>query len=230
MSTLAATIGRGTNGARPAAAEAGRLYYDTTNSQLQRDNGSSWDSVGETSAGNVAADAIWDAAGDLAQGTGANTAAKLSAGLAGQVLKSAGAAAANLWAYPPGYEFGYAEITADITTTSDTAVDATGLSVTFTAAGETVIVEYFCSEVYNSVVGKRTSLQLQDTTGAADIQLVLTSAIVASQGTGVFMRRKVTATTGSQQYKVQWKRVDAAGTSTMRCSSTARAYIRVTKA
>lgn len=45
MSALSTVIGRGTNGARPAAGNTGRLYYDTTNSQLQRDNGSSWDSV-----------------------------------------------------------------------------------------------------------------------------------------------------------------------------------------
>lgn len=49
-------------------------------------------------AGAVATDAIWDAAGDLVQGTGANTAAKLGAGTAGQVLTSGGAAAANVWA------------------------------------------------------------------------------------------------------------------------------------
>jgi hypothetical protein len=54
----------------------------------------------ETPAGGgaMATDALWDAAGDLAQGTGANTGAKLSAGTAGYVLTSQGAAAANVWA------------------------------------------------------------------------------------------------------------------------------------
>jgi hypothetical protein len=37
-------------------------------------------------SGNVATDAIWDAAGDLAVGSGANTAARLAAGAAGGVL------------------------------------------------------------------------------------------------------------------------------------------------
>jgi hypothetical protein len=50
---------------------------------------------------SVATDTIWDAAGDLVQGTGADTAAKLSAGTAGQVLTSAGAAAANAWGPGP---------------------------------------------------------------------------------------------------------------------------------
>jgi hypothetical protein len=50
--------------------------------------------------GAVATDAIWDAAGDLVQGSGANTAAKLSAGTAGKVLTSNGAAAALTWETP----------------------------------------------------------------------------------------------------------------------------------
>jgi len=73
------------------------------------DTGAAWivDSTGTatavtTAAGAVATDAIWDAAGDLVQGTGANTAAKLSAGTAGKVLTSNGAAAALTWETPSG--------------------------------------------------------------------------------------------------------------------------------
>jgi hypothetical protein len=43
MTTLGTVIGRGASGSRPAAGTAGQLYYDTTNSKLQRDNGSTWD-------------------------------------------------------------------------------------------------------------------------------------------------------------------------------------------
>ena len=45
MSTLASVVIRDTLANRPAAGIAGRLFYDTTNSQLQRDNGSSWDAI-----------------------------------------------------------------------------------------------------------------------------------------------------------------------------------------
>lgn len=48
--------------------------------------------------GSVATDAIWDAAGDLAVGTGANTAAKLGIGSTGQVLTVAAGTAS--WATP----------------------------------------------------------------------------------------------------------------------------------
>lgn len=44
-------------------------------------------------SGSVATDAIWDTAGDLAVGTGANTAAKLAIGTNGQVLTSNGTTA-----------------------------------------------------------------------------------------------------------------------------------------
>ena len=54
------------------------------------------------SGGDVATDAIWNAAGDLVQGTGANTAARLAIGTAGQYLKvNAGATAAE-WAAVAG--------------------------------------------------------------------------------------------------------------------------------
>ena len=53
-------------------------------------------------ANPLATDSLWDAAGDLVQGTGANTSAKLSAGTAGKVLTSNGAAAALTWETPSG--------------------------------------------------------------------------------------------------------------------------------
>jgi hypothetical protein len=53
-----------------------------------------------TAAGDVATDAIWDAAGDLAVGSGANTAAKLSKGTALQVLRVNAGATTLEWADP----------------------------------------------------------------------------------------------------------------------------------
>lgn len=49
-------------------------------------------------SGSVATDAIWDAAGDLAVGSGADTAARLAIGAAGLLLKSNGTTAT--WALP----------------------------------------------------------------------------------------------------------------------------------
>jgi hypothetical protein len=57
MTTLASVILRDTLANRPAAGIAGRMFFDTTNSQLQRDNGSSWDSIeGSTGSGVTASE------------------------------------------------------------------------------------------------------------------------------------------------------------------------------
>jgi hypothetical protein len=58
---------------------------------------------GGAGGGSVATDAIWDAGGDLVQGTGANTAARLALGAAGTVLRSTGSAAA--WGAPIGTDY-----------------------------------------------------------------------------------------------------------------------------
>lgn len=85
--------------------------------------------AGET----LATSTLWDAAGDLVQGTGADTAAKLSAGAAGTVLTANGAAAALTWGskFPT---FDYAEVATDESTTSGSFTDlaTTGPAVTIT--------------------------------------------------------------------------------------------------
>lgn len=44
---------RDTAANRPAAGKPGRLFYDTTNSKLQRDNGSDWDDCEPTASGDA---------------------------------------------------------------------------------------------------------------------------------------------------------------------------------
>jgi hypothetical protein len=55
VARLRDAIQRGTNAARPAATavDVGTLYYDTTNSTLARSNGTSWESVAESSSGGT---------------------------------------------------------------------------------------------------------------------------------------------------------------------------------
>jgi hypothetical protein len=55
-----------------------------------------------SSSSGVATDTIWDAAGDLVQGTGSNTAARLALGTAGQVLKVNAGATAVEWGASAG--------------------------------------------------------------------------------------------------------------------------------
>jgi hypothetical protein len=61
------------------------------------------DHVHAGGAGDVATDTIWDAKGDLAVGTGANAAAKLTVGADGRYLKAAsGEATGLIWDSPAG--------------------------------------------------------------------------------------------------------------------------------
>jgi hypothetical protein len=79
--------------------------------------------------GNVATDAIWDAAGDLAVGSGADTAAKLTKGADGQVLTVDPTTHLLIWATPAGGALttkgdilGYSTAAARIPVGSDTQV------------------------------------------------------------------------------------------------------------
>jgi hypothetical protein len=80
-------------GAEPDPSDLGNgiIYFDQTEGKFKvSENGDAYEDLvgagGGGGSGDVATDAIWDAKGDLAVGTGANTAAKLSAGTNGHVL------------------------------------------------------------------------------------------------------------------------------------------------
>lgn len=94
MALLSAIILRDTLANRPSAGTAGRLFYDTTNSILYRDNGSSWDSV-EGAAGMTNP---MTTAGDIIKGGASGAPARLAIGSSGDVLTVSGGAPA--WAAP----------------------------------------------------------------------------------------------------------------------------------
>ena len=91
---------------------AARLAIGTANQQLRVNAGATaLEYFTPTTPTTVANDAIWDAKGDLAVGTGANTAAKLTVGTDGQALYAdAGAASGLRWGT---LEISPATITAD---------------------------------------------------------------------------------------------------------------------
>lgn len=104
-----------------------------------------WDTASSThvyvsASGSVAADTIWDAPGDLAVGSGANTAAKLSIGATnGMALRRVSGAVA--WDLPPGHEFDYAEKTTDTSITATTAPANTIVTANAVAYnGSTIII------------------------------------------------------------------------------------------
>lgn len=143
------------------------------------------------SSGAVATDALWDAKGDLAGGTGANTASKLTVGTNGMVLVAASGETTGMkWAWPPGHEFDYVQGTSNVTV-SGTAETSAGSTLvltgnSFTADGEAVILEYFCPAaasgdtaghdirvaVFESTtfLGRLSIVQAAATSGSADVR------------------------------------------------------------
>ena len=215
----------------PAATDVVTLF--------SRDGGTTWFGFmqgGGGSSGSVATDTIWDAAGDLVQGTGANTAAKLTLGAAGTVVRSTGSA--NAYAFPPGYEFDYVAKTSStsITGTNEAGANTivTGTSVAYD--GSTVVmVEFFCPNV--TVAGTNLAyvvvLLYEDSTllGQWGIVRNMTGASTASF-TPVKLGLRRTPSNASHQYVV--KAYTSTGTSTVEggtggTGAYVAAYVRVTK-
>lgn len=99
MASPAVLYQAGDHASRPANGSGCVLYSCTDHDLVYRDDGTSWTTfmtlIGG-SGGDIATDTIWDAAGDLAVGSGANTAAKLTIGAAGgHVARVNGAVAWN---------------------------------------------------------------------------------------------------------------------------------------
>lgn len=126
-----------------ASGTPARLAVGTEGQVLSVSSGSvAWaDAAG---GGDVSADAIWDAAGDLVVGTGANTAARLALGTSSYALISNGSTVA--YKRPPGWEFDYVEKTTDtnVTATTEASGDTVITSNATTFDGEPVIAEFFC--------------------------------------------------------------------------------------
>ncbi len=76
----------------------GKLCQDTDDGKLYKGTGAAVVEVG--AAGAIATDTIWDAAGDMVQGTGANTAGKTAIGTAGQAWIVNAGATAGEWGLP----------------------------------------------------------------------------------------------------------------------------------
>lgn len=134
-------------GSAPSSPSAGNqaVYIDSADHKLKRKNSSGTVTVIEAAAGAVSSDTLWDAKGDLAAGTGADTAAKLTVGSNGQIIRADSAQSTGLrWSNHSLPTI--ARLTSgDVTISATTAVAASSVSgladLTLAAAsGDTLLI------------------------------------------------------------------------------------------
>lgn len=193
--------------------------------------------TGVGGSGDVATDAIWDAAGDLAVGSGANTAAKLSIGATnGMALQRVSGAVA--WALPPGYEYDYAQITSNVTVTSTTEGSADTVVSSSAVAYDgstTVFIEFYAPLVdpATDAAGRALLLVLYD--GASNLGRMGYAQNEVSGQHGyqtMYAKRRLTPSAATHTYHV--KAFVTAGTGTVFAGDGAAthympAFIRITR-
>lgn len=161
-----------------------------------------------TAGGSVATDAIWDAAGDLAVGSGANTAAKLTMGSALQNLRVNAGATGLEWAAPAGggggQELGYAELSADFSTASTSLVDVTGFAVTVTIGSRPVRIDVFVPRMDETASNAQAVLEIYDNTAGARVKAGAVWMHADGNGSGgVLVSARHAPAAGSRTYKVR---------------------------
>lgn len=176
--------------------------------------------------GNVATDTIWDAAGDLAVGSGANTAAKLTKGSNGNILTvtagvvgwAAGAGASALQSARYVRSAGNYTITgAGSTTFAD--VDGTNLSFTITTgARRCLIVVQAVGYVNNAAgaIGLDIDLDGARLGGATGGLCFMAQHATASEQLNLsFPYVTDTLSAASHTFKLQWLQANTAHTATL---------------
>lgn len=164
------------------------------------------------STGSVATDAIWDAKGDLALGTGANTAGRLAAGANGTVpVYASGESTGMKPAFPPGHEFDYAEGTSAVNISTNTRASATSIlaSNSVTYDGSTVVyVEFYCDVAYTAADTAEVDITLYLWEDSSDLGIIAdvrkpSSPSSTRGGTPIMVRRKLTPSAGAHTYTIK---------------------------
>ncbi len=176
---------------------------------------------------------------DLAAGTGANTGAKLTASANGQVPTYDSSQSQGLKvAYPPGYEFDYAERTSgalSVTNVTEGAADTfvSGNAVTYD--GSTIVmIECFCPAARPDITAAGRNIKFVLYDGGSSIGILGTNAAAAaaSDPKPVLLRRRLTPSNAAHTY--HFKAFVSAGTGNMDAGAGGSGnnmpgYIRITR-
>jgi hypothetical protein len=154
-------------------------------------------------SGDVATDPIWDAAGDLAVGSGANTAARLAIGATnGMALQRVSGAVA--WSLPPGYEFDYVPKTTNTTLSATSAATAntivTGNAVTYDGSTAIEIV-FSCPTTDRSGGATLIALWLYD--GSSEVGSLYYSVAATTARVGIYASYRLTPSAAAHTYSIR---------------------------
>lgn len=157
----------------------------------------------------VATDPIWDAAGDLAVGTGANTAGRLAIGAAGKVPESNGTTL--VYDYPPGYEYNYVQITAaaNITATTEATANTVATATATAFDGSTIVlIEFYCPWARPDITARTLNIYLYDDTGGGAASIGRVAALIQegsvnNQFTPVYTAYRVTPSNATHTYSIR---------------------------
>lgn len=168
----------------------------------------------------IATDAIWDAKGDSVWGTGADAATKLSAGSNGQVVVFDSAQTPGVKvAYPPGYEFGYTEITSGVTITSTTETSGTAVvsSGAITYPAIPIVIEFFAPLIGITAATDTLILTLWDsTTMIGRLARLESAAGTTTLRVPCYAAYRLTPSAASHTYRVEgYKAASGGGTFTV---------------
>lgn len=156
---------------------------------------------------------------------------------AGQV-PVASSASAGAWAYPPGFEINYTQITsnANVTDTSEATATALISPAAITFDGTAVLVEFFCASVLTDTAAAGDQLIISLFEGSTQITrlAVLNSLVTSQHREPVVGRYRFTPTAAAHTYKVTAFTTSTTGTPTLAAGSGGTAgmppaFIRFTK-
>lgn len=102
-----------------------------------------------------------------------------------------------------GIELGYAEITANFTTASTTAVDVTGLTTTVTVAARPIKVIFDCNSIRNPTASGAIVLEIYDSTAAAKVAELGYTINNANQQVPAHREIRLAPAAGTRTYKMR---------------------------
>lgn len=193
--------------------------------------------TGVPTSNGLSTDTLWDAAGDLVVGSGANTAAKLSLGATnGMALRRVSGAVA--WDLPPGYEFDYVEKTANVSVTATLEASAdtivTGSAVTYDGS-TAVVIEFFMpyGRPDTGAAGRLVSIYLYDGSSSIGRMGAFITPAASNDSKPMLLRRLLTPSAAAHTYSI--RATVNAGTAGLNAGSGGSGadmpgYIRITKA